>query len=179
LKTSGKASKDIEKMMNQVQKRDGFQYYRFNVPDVPGTLDDVGRKRQRVLRKIKQATLCYLELMDVQEDLRKCAEVLVQRRRARAEMSLWETFAFGEQLEKSGGSTLGGKSTYDNPAASTQSPGIQYRCPVTNCSKPPGFGFIARQELFVHLLVDHEIPPPDPINFEKVGQILDSGHVKA
>jgi len=67
------------------------EYHRFEMKDVK-----LGLRKKYYLSQIEDATMCYLaENEEVRGDIRRYAEFLVERRRARASTSQWETFALG------------------------------------------------------------------------------------
>ncbi|KAK4229386.1 patatin-like phospholipase-domain-containing protein [Podospora fimiseda] len=66
------------------------QYHRFEVPGIK-----LGLKRRYYLREIEEATKKWLEDDQQKVSIRRYAELLVDRRRERAETVRWETFALG------------------------------------------------------------------------------------
>ncbi|KAK3995825.1 patatin-like phospholipase-domain-containing protein [Cladorrhinum sp. PSN332] len=66
------------------------QYHRFEVPNIK-----LGLRRRHYLREIEEATKKWLEGDEQKASIRRYAEMLVDRRRERAETVRWETFALG------------------------------------------------------------------------------------
>jgi len=151
---SSKPSDSVHERMLQLEKDEQFLYRRLTVPKIPGGyfFEESGRKRRNLLKEIEKVTEEYLRNKDVQEILCECANILVQRRRARAETSRWEAFAMG----------------------------TRYRCmeTKTKCFKKET-RFLDREELLDHLVKDHNLPPPDPISFQRIEDLLDQGRVQS
>lgn len=77
----------------QINEEEGLsyrEYHRFEVQDIK-----LGLRKKYYLGQIEEATGKYLAERDVSEHIRRYAELLVERRRARAKTSRWETFALG------------------------------------------------------------------------------------
>lgn len=70
--------------------RSYLHYHRFEVTDIR-----LGLRKKFFLREIEEATLKWLETDHQKEKIRQYAEMLVERRRARAVTARWETFALG------------------------------------------------------------------------------------
>jgi hypothetical protein len=151
---SSKPSDSVHERMLKLEKDEQFLYRRLTVPKIPGGyfFEESGRKRRNLLKEIEKVTEEYLRNKDVQEILCECANILVQRRRARAETSRWEAFAMG----------------------------TRYRCmeTKTKCFKKET-RFLDREELLDHLVKDHNLPPPDPISFQRIEDLLDRGRVQS
>jgi hypothetical protein len=76
-----------------ISKEEGtsyLHYHRFEVTDIR-----LGLRKKYFLREIEEATLKWLETDSQKEKIRQYAEMLVERRRARAKTVRWETFALG------------------------------------------------------------------------------------
>ncbi|KAH8897000.1 FabD/lysophospholipase-like protein [Thozetella sp. PMI_491] len=74
--------------VSQEMGRSLRDYHRFEVPDIK-----LGLRKKYILREIEETTEKWLEGQT--EQITKYAEMLVKRRRARAETTRWETFALG------------------------------------------------------------------------------------
>ncbi|KAK3941615.1 patatin-like phospholipase-domain-containing protein [Diplogelasinospora grovesii] len=70
--------------------RSYLHYYRFEVTDIK-----LGFRKKYVLKEIEEATEKWLKTDHQRESIHKYAEMLVERRRARASTIRWETFALG------------------------------------------------------------------------------------
>lgn len=147
-------SDTVHEHMEKESKLCDFQYYRLDVKhhlgdDMLGEWKKIEPGRSALLR-IKKVTMAYLENVDVDLMLKKCAAELVSRRRQRAETMQWESFALG----------------------------IRYRCKhpdpcdAQKRAEPP---FSNRNELLDHLRMHHKEPPPDVKNHESIKSLLDRG----
>ena len=108
------------------------------------------------LNAIQNATTTYLKQSDVQDQLKRCAKKLVQRRRDRSETMRWESFALG----------------------------IRYRCKVEPpCELKDAEGrpvlFQNRNELMDHLRTFHHKPPPDANNYQEIQALVDRGRTNS
>ncbi|KAK4219955.1 patatin-like phospholipase-domain-containing protein [Rhypophila decipiens] len=77
----------------EIRQQEGLsyrKYHRFEVPDIK-----LGLRKKYFLSQIEEATEEYLSDMEVKKSIWRYAEFLVDRRRARAQTSRWETFALG------------------------------------------------------------------------------------
>ncbi|KAK1755713.1 patatin-like phospholipase-domain-containing protein [Echria macrotheca] len=70
--------------------RSYVHYHRFQVTDIK-----LGLRKKYYLREIEEATEKWLATDDQRDKIRRYAEMLVEKRRARAATTRWETFALG------------------------------------------------------------------------------------
>ena len=141
-----------ERMLNLTLDGSIQVYRRLNVQK---NLEDVGfdewkpKESGSTTRKIiEDATTKYLKQEEVRCILEDCAFRLVETRRARAQTPNWEGFALG----------------------------IRYQCPFGDCTKA-GTLYHVREDMLDHLQRLHLVPPPDPIHYRKVQDILNTARV--
>ncbi|KAM7207476.1 Acyl transferase/acyl hydrolase/lysophospholipase [Naviculisporaceae sp. PSN 640] len=83
-----------QQQKTQLQEQQGISYHDYHRFEVPNLKLPVLR-RKLILAQIEQTTEKYLAQKEVQEQIRKYAQLLVERRRERAQTSRWEVFALG------------------------------------------------------------------------------------
>ncbi|KAH0537476.1 hypothetical protein FGG08_005739 [Glutinoglossum americanum] len=130
-------------------------YYRFNVKDGLGEmkLDEwkspsrwLRRKENLTLKRIREKTNNYLELEDVQRDLKKLAKILVENRRKRCKTAIWDIVCLG----------------------------MQYRCCVEGCPKIHKMRRSAR-DLRIHLRKAHRLDETNDEDRETIEEIINIG----
>jgi hypothetical protein len=123
-------------------RKERINYCRLQVPKV------LPRRGRPVLPQIDEATNRYLEQPHVRAQLKGLAEILVRKRRARAETRSWETFALG----------------------------IQYRCYIEDCLQH-GENFPDREAFLDHLMKAGHVKQPPAFSRDDIRAALDKGRV--
>ncbi|AEO64088.1 1e61e135-7bb5-4506-85fe-6b40823d76de [Thermothielavioides terrestris] len=90
INTATAASAADRQAISKEEGRSYKHYHRFEVPDIK-----LGWRKKYFLREIEQATDAWLAAPAQQAEITRYATMLVERRRARAATTRWETFALG------------------------------------------------------------------------------------
>jgi len=118
-----------------------LHYQRFEVTDIR-----LGLRKKHYLREIEEATEKWLTTDDQKEKIRQYAQMLVERRRARASTSRWETFALG----------------------------VRYTCFHDEC-KAAGRTFDSRGDFYEHLDRKHRLLKEAAKSGLDIEEVLDKG----
>ncbi|KAK0709738.1 patatin-like phospholipase-domain-containing protein [Lasiosphaeria miniovina] len=144
--SSSKSSGGSSRSSADISKEEGrsyHQYHRFEVTDVK-----LGMRKKNYLSHIEETTEKWLESAEQKAYLRRYAEMLVKRRRARANTARWETFALG----------------------------VRYHCFHEECSKNHNDRlFDSRGDFYDHLDRRHDLVRLASKNMVDVEQELDKG----
>lgn len=87
---SSVASSPSQADIDKEEGKSFIHYHRFEVTDIR-----LGLRKKYYLRDIEEATEKWLAVDHQKEEIRRYAEMLVNRRRARAATTRWDTFALG------------------------------------------------------------------------------------
>lgn len=85
-----KSASSASSVISEEKGRSYNHYHRLEVPNIK-----LGLRRRYYLKEIEDSTRRWLEAEEQKENIRKYAEMLVEKRRQRADTARWETFALG------------------------------------------------------------------------------------
>jgi len=177
------SSQSVDRTMLEIRTKKRISYFRFDGPEYPH--DRVGDSIHEISSSIRKSVEEYLSLEGVQEELKHCARILVDRRRQRTLTSQWISFPRHVSESNSIGIHNTGRDTPCQPrlyqsgnrlTEIRQKQGL-YRCTMPLCPLPSDNSFSRREDFLVHLIIAHQKPPPDAAHSKSVNDMLDSGYM--
>lgn len=103
----------------------------------------------KTFARIRKSTEAYCKRADVKEKIDSCAKTLVRLRQSRARTTRWERFALG----------------------------IRYTCRVNQTCSSRSQKFEDRDAFMDHLMWEHNEPPQDEANWNRIERLLASSQI--